>query len=248
MFIYAITNDINDKAYVGLHYGADLRTRWTTHRSFAKRGSRSLISMAMRKHGIEKFHITSIWSGYIPVGKLQMLEKYYIRSFQTKVPNGYNLTDGGDGAPGFRHSDSERERRREKMKLQCSTGNIPSLLGKKRDPEIVAKIAASNRGQKRSSPSEETRRRLSLAKIGNKNGLGTKHTQDTINRRRAARAGYRHSEETKSKISASNGIRHWGAKASEETKKKMSLAHKGFRHTEATKRKISETKRMKREK
>jgi hypothetical protein len=25
------------------------------------------------------------------------LEKYYIKKYNTKAPNGYNLTDGGDG-------------------------------------------------------------------------------------------------------------------------------------------------------
>ena len=170
MFIYAITNDVNDKAYVGLHYGSDLRTRWTTHRSFAKRGSNSLISRAMRKHGIEKFHITSVWSGYIPVESLKILEKYYIRCFQTKVPNGYNLTDGGVGTPGFRHSDEERMRRIERMKLQISTGNIS-----RQPPEHYEKLAQKTRGKKRGFHwpiTEEGRRRISEASKGNKHGLG----------------------------------------------------------------------------
>jgi len=104
MFIYIITNDVNDKAYIGAC--KNLTRRWSVHRNRAKRGCEysSALYRDMSELGATKFHITSIWSGDFTsldpkanLEKLVTLEKYFIKSFQTKVPNGYNLTDGGKG-------------------------------------------------------------------------------------------------------------------------------------------------------
>jgi hypothetical protein len=38
------------------------------------------------------------------------LEQYYIKQYDTKVPNGYNLTDGGDGISGLKHNDETKEK------------------------------------------------------------------------------------------------------------------------------------------
>lgn len=204
MFIYLITNDVNDKAYVGLHSGRDLRKRWTTHRSFARRGSRSLISLAIRKHGAEKFHITSVWSGHIPLDNLKILERYFIRCFRTKHPDGYNLTDGGDGTFGLKHTDAERRARSLRMKLQIQTGNIPPHKGLKRPSEIWRRISAAKTGKKRKPFTAEAKANMSAALMGNKHMLGSKQSAETVAKRVASRAGYKHSEETKAKIRESN--------------------------------------------
>lgn len=202
MFIYAITNDVNQKVYIGLHSGRDLRTRWATHRAHAKRGSRALISLALRKHGEEKFHIVSVWSGHVSVTKLYALEKYFISSFGTRTPSGYNMTYGGDGTIGYRHTDAERQRRSEKMRMQIKTGNIPSLLGTRRDPKIGQKISITRTGKKNKKPfSDEVRRHISEGLKGNKYSLGHKWSSESIAKRTASRAGYHHSEETKKKMS-----------------------------------------------
>jgi group I intron endonuclease len=101
MFIYCITNEIEPKAYIGAC--SNLAARWRVHLDHVKhgRGKCRALYAAMRLHGVKHFHITAIWSGHIHglLGrkKLAELERYFIRSFQTKSPNGYNLTDGGAG-------------------------------------------------------------------------------------------------------------------------------------------------------
>jgi group I intron endonuclease len=142
MFIYCITNDVNDKAYVGSYTGTDLRRRWSVHLSHARRGNgkcRALHS-AMRKHGLGKFHIVSLWSGHLNSRtKLGELESYFVHCFGTKAPLGYNLTDGGDGVTGshvnsgratrgsgWHHTPEARRRISETQKGRVNVGRKPS--------------------------------------------------------------------------------------------------------------------------
>ena len=74
--------------------------------------------------------------------------------------------------------------------------------------------------------SEETKRKLSLAKKGNTYSKGKKH-----------------SEETRRKISLNNAQYWKGKKRSEETKRKISLAGKGHKLSEETRRKIGLAKK-----
>lgn len=78
--------------------------------------------------------------------------------------------------------------------------------------------------------SEETKKKLSEVKIGDKNHFFGKH----------------HSEETRRKLSlALSGDKHplFGKHRSEETKRKMSLANKGKHRSSETKKKISEARK-----
>ena len=80
-------------------------------------------------------------------------------------------------------------------------------------------------GGKSGRPTEETKRKLSEARKGERNSMYSKH----------------HSEETKRKLSEANK----GRQFSEETKRKISEAGKGKHRSEETKRKISEAKKGK---
>ena len=70
-----------------------------------------------------------------------------------------NMTEGGEGATGARHSEAT------KRKISEALVGVPrpDLLGKKHSPESKAKIAASMRGRKLS---DATRLKISLAQKG----------------------------------------------------------------------------------
>jgi len=102
--------------------------------------------------------------------------------------------------------------------------------------------------------SEETRRKLSAAKMGELHPMwGKQHTEESKRKIRAAMMGnqyalgYKHTEESKRKLSAAMmGNQHsLGHKHTEESKRKMGAAkmgnqnHLGHKHAEETKRKIS---------
>lgn len=95
--IYCISNDINDKKYIGLTTQS-IEKRWKEHCNSSKnlklQEKRPLYN-AMAKYGIEHFSI-SIVEDNIENEKLPEREKYWIKYFNTYY-EGYNATIGGDG-------------------------------------------------------------------------------------------------------------------------------------------------------
>jgi group I intron endonuclease len=176
MFIYAITNDVNEKAYIGLYSGQELRIRWIRHKSSARHNSRLAIHRAMRKYGIEKFHITCIWSGHFQCSKKEALEKlgalerYYIRCFQTKGPLGYNSADGGTVNAGFKHTEETKAKLRAKVVSAESRAKMSAIHKGKTISEAHKQANREKlKGNKHLLgyfPSPETRKKISAAGMG----------------------------------------------------------------------------------
>lgn len=93
--IYKITNDINNKVYIGKTLSS-IEKRFQEHKNDAKREEKSNrpLYRAIRKYGIEHFFIEEI--GKYPLDELEEKEIYWINYFQS-YSNGYNATLGGDG-------------------------------------------------------------------------------------------------------------------------------------------------------
>jgi group I intron endonuclease len=125
--IYTITNTINNKKYVGI--SSKLQKRWKAHAG----GSNgcTVLKSAISKYGIEKFKFEHIADAFTWKNACS-IEKELIQEMNTKSPNGYNLTLGGDGTFGYRHTEEEKKRRSER----CPT----------RNPEIIKLIADKQRG------------------------------------------------------------------------------------------------------
>ena len=101
MQAYLITNKINNKAYVGITTRS-LDRRWYEHR-FVANSCGQLLGKAIKKYGEDSFEIKPIASAKT-LEALKSVEKDLIVQFGTKVPNGYNLTDGGEGTSGFKQN------------------------------------------------------------------------------------------------------------------------------------------------
>jgi group I intron endonuclease len=207
MFVYLITNRINNKKYVGQHAGKDLqkyfeRTVWMALHGY--QGKR-LLYRAIRKYGVENFAISPI---VIVNNKWEMdlYETRLIESFDLRNPEkGYNLTKGGDGTLGFYPDDETRQKmskshfgkkmsEENRLKfIERNKGN-KYALGRKMTEEHFQKILATHLGAKRS---EESRKRMSDAQ------KGKKQSEETKIKRAAALKGQKRSEETKRKMSES---------------------------------------------
>lgn len=96
MIIYKVTNSLNGKVYVGMTKH-DLAFRRMKHIGDARRSSSgSIFHAAIRKYGVDAF----IWEVIDRAGSMEELktkEKEWILKVNSRCPEGYNLTEGGDG-------------------------------------------------------------------------------------------------------------------------------------------------------
>ena len=220
MDIYKATNNITGKSYIG--YAVDgLEERKPEHKRYANRGDGYYFQRAIKKYGWNNFGWILLEHNISDFDILNELERYWIREFDTKRPNGYNLTEGGGGTLGYRHSDKTRRKMCEAKK------------GRKLSDEHKRKIGEACKGSKNGNygkqHSEDTKRKISevhKGKIPWNKGKINCFSEETIRKMCKTRKGIKHgpiSEETKRKISESKK----GKPLSEETKKKISLASKG---------------------
>ena len=171
-------------------------------------------------------------------------EQYYIEFFDTLYPNGYNLTEGGDGGI---VSEESRKKMSESHKRLLSREKHP-MLGKHHSEESKKKMSNAKKGKpahnKGIPMSEETKKKLSESKKGLLSGeknpmFGKHHSEETKQKIGGVHKGKHISEEQKKKLS----VALKGRIMSDEHKKKIGEANKGRHHSEESKKKISQTKK-----
>ena len=104
-YIYVITNDINNKKYVGKTEYANPCNRFKEHIKDSKKESKQHrpLQNAMKKYGVEHFHFSIIEE----TEDLSNREIYWIKQLDTYGKNGYNATFGGDGKKFLSYTDEE---------------------------------------------------------------------------------------------------------------------------------------------
>lgn len=92
-YIYQITNDINQKVYIGkTEFSIEKRFKEHCRDAFKERNERRPLYAAMRKYGIEHFYIKLLEETDNPEER----EKFWIEKLGS-FKEGYNATMGGDG-------------------------------------------------------------------------------------------------------------------------------------------------------
>ena len=97
-YIYKITNDINNKVYIGLTVNT-LEYRFKQHKYDSKKGDKKLYK-DMRKYGFEHFHIEELEK--CVNNQLGVRERFWI-SYYDSFYNGYNDSFGGEGHLTYDH-------------------------------------------------------------------------------------------------------------------------------------------------
>lgn len=104
-YIYKIYNDVNDHLYIG-QTSQPIGDRWEGHKSSARNSTlpsfNDTVHIAMRKYGIEKFHIVEIEKCDNEL--LDEREEYWI-DYYDSFNNGYNETRGGAGCRKYDHKE-----------------------------------------------------------------------------------------------------------------------------------------------
>lgn len=99
--IYCFTNKINNKKYIGQTINPN--QRYNAHKSNYQNSNNqeynSLLHKAFRKYGFENFDYEILSKDIDDIELLNQLEIFYIKKFNTKAPNGYNVESGGKNAP-----------------------------------------------------------------------------------------------------------------------------------------------------
>ena len=177
----------NGKSYIGIS-AFGLTSRMAGHLNAARRKSpKAILHKAMAKYGSHAYSVKML----VIADDFEYLKKLEIKAicvFNTKVPNGYNMTDGGDGQLGKEWSAKSRE------KLAAKRRGCDYLT-----PEARAAVGLKLRGRQFSA---EHRRRLSLASTGNHGRYGQTLSDEHKAKITAKALGRKHSEKTKAKLSA----------------------------------------------
>lgn len=111
--IYLRTNLINGKQYVG--QTNNFKNREYDWKCIKAIYANKHLSNARNKYGLENWKV-EILKECETQDELNKWEKYYINELNTKTPNGYNLTDGGNGISGFKHSEETKKKMSESTK------------------------------------------------------------------------------------------------------------------------------------
>ena len=102
--IYRLTNLVTGKKYIGKT--VRFQIRMSQHRQNKKN---TYVSNSIQKHGWDKFKKEIIIDD-VPEEDLDNLEMSYIAVENTIAPHGYNLTKGGEGTSGYKHTKETRNK------------------------------------------------------------------------------------------------------------------------------------------
>jgi group I intron endonuclease len=172
--IYCIINSINGNKYVG--QSNNIRRRFIEHR-LAKNTSCRLLSLAIKKYGIENFSFAAY--EYCSLEQLNEKEILYIKELNPQ----YNISEGGKGAKGHSVSSNTKSLLSEKSKAWWNSLSVEqqqevisnNLTGPRKghlvSEETKQKLRKANLGKKQSPESILKRsEKMKIAMRGNQNG------------------------------------------------------------------------------
>jgi len=145
--VYYIRNKINGKTYIG--QGQDVKKRMFLYHA----NSKALLN-AFKSYGEENFEREVI--EYCSIEELDALETYYIKEWNTLVPNGYNISQGGNAPMRGRYhskkskkkiSDNSPDHNGENNPMFGKTGDKNPFFGRTHTDDSKRKMSESHTGQ-----------------------------------------------------------------------------------------------------
>ena len=193
--IYLYENLINHKKYVGQTTKPILER----HKNHKYQKYNSYFHNALTKYGEDNFQLTIIDCAY-SADELNAKEEYWIK-FYNSVAEGYNLTFGGKGSSGYKHTKETIEHLK-----QINLGANNPMYGKSLSDEQRKKYSLSHKGiGKGKRLSESTKEKIRKSKLGKTSGrnnpmFGKHHTEKSKEKIRNNRKSFKGSNHPQSKI------------------------------------------------
>lgn len=188
--VYMIEHVDTGRRYVGK--SVDIEARVISHFEPSRRArSASFLHSAISKYGRDSFR-WSVLEECPDDESARRCEVVWIRALKSKAPNGFNLTEGGDGAAGLSPSPETRAK------------VSRALVGIRRSELTRARMSEAQKGNnyfkgQRQSPT--TRAKISAALKGHPVSVAAREKMSK------AKLGRRHSDVTKARMSASHRAR-----------------------------------------
>lgn len=191
-YIYRVTNNINNKIYIGQTVSP--KSRWQWHLWSAKAKRAQAIHHALKKYGMVNFSfeiiVCCLDQNAANQAEIQLIAEYN----STNSEYGYNVAPGGLGRSGFHHSAETRQKMSKALK------------GRKLSPEHIQKLADSKKGRKLS---EEHKSKLSCSGKGKntwaKSQIVSSETKEKISKSLKGRKKPERTEQHKRKLGCHKG-------------------------------------------
>ena len=152
-YVYCHINKINNKKYIGITSKKNVERRWNNGLGYK---NNTYFNRAIQKYGWDGFEHDVLFENLsendAKLKEIELIEKYNTMNSN----NGYNMTVGGDGTVGYKHTKETKEKLR-KLKI-----------GTKASEETKRKISKNNKSKPgkdsptygRKVPKEELERRI----------------------------------------------------------------------------------------
>lgn len=181
-YIYKITNQVDNKIYVGQTRKINPRERFNQHCYLANHPEQEkgigYLHRAMQSYGIDNFIFETIEE--VSDDLLNEREIYWIQILNSYAPQGYNLTLGGDGTKGFSRPQTDEEKEKRKQSNKQYYIDHPEAVEEQRrhtlklweDEEYRRKVTESNIKFYKEHPD--------MFKGENNPMFGKKHTEEAL--------------------------------------------------------------------
>ena len=164
--IYKITNIINNKCYIG--QSINIERRFEEHKHTKK--TSKYLRNAINKYGLNNFTFEIL--ELCERSLLSERERYWIKFYNSTSPNGYNLTQGGEGGNTFQFRTEEEMIETRNKISKAITGKNNGFYGKHHTDETKKVLKEINSGK---ILSEVTRDKMSKSLHGHYVSEITKH-------------------------------------------------------------------------
>lgn len=141
--VYIHRNKTDGKVYIGLTCN-ETEKRWRKGKGY---DSKSHFGRAITKYGWDGFEHEIVREN-LTFKEANQLEQDLIAQYDSRNPDrGYNVTAGGDGSTGAKHTPETKEKLSRLQKERIARTGEVNFKGQKHKPESIAKMRASHKGK-----------------------------------------------------------------------------------------------------